>query len=124
MNDAYLVPPEALDLFGASAVQTAVLVIDRMPQRSSGSRCEGLELQARAGGRPRRTVSSQVWIEERAHCAIRRSISILLAAAAVSGGALGPAGLGVLGASFAGGSIGASVLATATGIGGRLEVWG
>jgi hypothetical protein len=51
------------------------------------------------------------------------TIAVLLAAAAVSGGVLGPAGVGLLGASFAGVSLGAAVLGAATGCGGELRVW-
>jgi hypothetical protein len=51
------------------------------------------------------------------------TIGVLLAATALSAGALGPAGLGILGASFGAGGVGAAVLAAATGICGELKVW-
>lgn len=49
-------------------------------------------------------------------------IAVLVAATVVSAGALGPAGLGLLGAGFASGTIGASLLGAAIGIGGSLAI--
>ena len=48
------------------------------------------------------------------------TIALLIVATAISGGALGPQGLGVLGSSFAAGTIGAQVLAGAITLGGAL----
>jgi hypothetical protein len=54
--------------------------------------------------------------------ALVASVAVVAIAAFVSGGALGPAGLGLLGSSFAAGGIGASLAGTAIGIAGSLAV--
>lgn len=50
------------------------------------------------------------------------SVAVVAIAAFVSGGALGPAGLGLLGSSFAAGGIGASLAGAAIGIAGSLAI--
>jgi hypothetical protein len=54
--------------------------------------------------------------------ALVATIAVLLATAAVSGGALGPAGLAIAGSALAGGSASAAIAASAIGTGGMVSL--